>query len=173
MGIISHDWHREDLLPLKKAPGMEMEAMELTTVPFSSSSLVIKRRPVSSRIIFHDWKTKTIIYELNIKDRLLENFLSLLQLGLTCLPAVFQKPATCVVSLNRDITSKFPTSFRHCRFLSSVTLMLMETDFPWKGSDLHASLWISVCSVQASIILQETSKAPFPSLWPNFTRIGF
>lgn len=42
------------------------------------------------------------------------------------------------ISLNRDITAKLPTSFRHCRFLTSVVLMLMESDFPWKCSDLHA-----------------------------------
>lgn len=38
--------------------------------------------------------------------------------------------ATSVVSINTDMRVKFPTSLRHCRFLSSVVLTLTETDFP-------------------------------------------
>lgn len=44
-------------------------------------------------------------------------------------PGMFQRLTTCVVSLNKDITVELPTSFRHCRFFSSLILMLTETDF--------------------------------------------
>lgn len=30
------------------------------------------------------------------------------------MPGIFQKLATCVVSLNKDIAANLPTAFRHC-----------------------------------------------------------
>ena len=50
----------------------------------------------------------------------------------------WKKEATWVVSLNRNIIAKLQTSYRHCRFPSSLVLMLIETDFFWKCNDLHA-----------------------------------
>ena len=76
------------------------------------------------------------------------------------------------ISLNRDITPTLPTSFRHCRFLTSVVLMLMESDFPWKCNDLHAS-WSASWWRLMLFHMKLARLSFFISLWNNFTHRDF
>lgn len=148
-GLISHDLYWEVLLLLKEIPCMKMELMHLSHCfsPFIFTGHQEVTCKFKNYISYQKTKTKNQKSN-NVwtesKRGLLETFPFLVSTRID-ISGMFQRLASCVVSLNRDITAKLPTSFRYCRFLSSVILMLIETDFPWKCNDLHAFWSVFLC----------------------------